>query len=152
MRNRTPRINHSDRENAAAFAQLFLPMPDSQNMLLTISFGTEQIATGVETNSAGGVAVEVPEAIFIGIGAWLSGLDMVIISRSFDLGTVARHAENGYPIPYKTVRAWKFNADGTIHPLTTAEIRDAYSYDSVTGEPLVLDSSEIFADAWTLDI
>ena len=140
-----------DRELAGAFARCFLPMPDSQNILLKLTVGTVQMSTSVETDKSGTITVEIPEVILTAMNAWTSGEAMTVISRSFDLGTIARHSGNGYPIPYKTVRAWHFNADGVIYPLTAEEILNAYSYDAVTGAPIEADPSEVFADAWPLD-
>jgi hypothetical protein len=153
MRNRSifPRLSRTERQLADAFALHFLPMPDNQHTLLKLTVGTVHMSTSIETDAAGTVAVEIPQAILAAMGAWFAGEAMIAISRSFDLGTIARHADNGCPIPYKTVRAWHFTADGEILPLTAAEIQHAYSYDAVTGEPLEADSSEVFADAWPLD-
>lgn len=147
---RSNRISKTDRRLAAEFALDFLPMPNSQSVLLKFTVGSIEMSTGVETDSNGNIAVEVPGAILSVMVAWRSGAMVTVISRSFDLGTVAYHAPNGYPIPYKTLRAWLLVADESVKPLSVDEIRRAYSFDAVTGEPLELDPSEIFADAWEL--
>lgn len=150
MANHRTRLSKSDRRLAASWARYFLPMPDDQHVMLKLTVGSVEMSTAIDTDAYGNVTVEIPEAILSAMGAWLSGERVVVISRSFDLGTVARHSSNGYPIPYKTIRAWLFNEDETVKAIAADEIRRAYSFDAETGEPLDLDPSEIFADAWEL--
>jgi hypothetical protein len=144
------RMSNTDRERVNAFARQFLRMPDHQSMLLLITVGGAQTSTSVETDEAGTITVEIPEVILAAIEAWTSGLNVVIVSRSFDLGTVARHTKSGYPIPYKTVRSWVLRDYTELNPMTALQVRAAYAYDSVTGTLWAVDTSEIFADAWEL--
>jgi hypothetical protein len=144
------RISKNDRLLAAEIALFFLPMADNQSTLLQFTVGTIVMSTGVNTDATGKVTVEVPEAMLSVMVAWSSGETVTVIARSFDLGTVACHAPNGHPIPYKTLRAWIFVGDGSVRPFSADEVRLAYSFDAVTGKPVELDPSEIFADAWEL--
>jgi hypothetical protein len=140
----------SRQQIAGEIAKKFLPMIDNQSMLMTLNVGELELSTAVDTDADGNITVEIPDVIVSAFQAWIFGHNLAVITRSFDIGTIARHAPNGYPIPYKTVRGWILLSGAEPEPLSASKIREAYSIHAVTGEPIEPDSSEIFADAWEL--
>jgi hypothetical protein len=153
MRNRTPRISRADRANVNSMALGFLPMFDNQDAILTFStFGRDQVSTstGVQTDAIGTVSIDRPHVILEAAAEWKRGNAVFVLSRSFDLGTVARLSTNGYPIPYKTIRTWLLTAGQKATPLTSAETRSGYLIDPETSMRIEPDISELYADAWPL--
>ena len=128
----------------------FLPMPDSQEAILTFSVGQVNLSTSVRTDAIGTVFVELPHVMLAAAAAWKRGNAVFVSSRSFDVGTVARLSPNGHPIPYKTIRTWILTAGQRVTPLTSVQTRDGYVLDAETGARLEPDTSEVYADAWPL--
>lgn len=132
-------------------AVLALTSPASSH-LLTCSYrddrgGSFDVSTAIEVGPDHSLDVELVHVAHLIDDVVAAGWRASLLLRTFDLGSVAFHAPNGCPIPFKTVRGWLLD-DRRAYPLTEASMFNAFCTDNATGEPIPPERGVLFADAW----
>lgn len=126
------------------------PAGNSTRHLLTIGTADTTMSTAIDVDATGALDVELPH-VLRKLGALLgAGTQLSLVLRTFG-NEVAFTAENGTPIPVKTVRCWLV-AQGIAHPQTEAATFAASCTDADTGELLPPERGVEYADAWPVPL
>jgi hypothetical protein len=126
------------------------PAPSSHILQCVFTDGQRRrqaISTAVDVADDRSLEIELPHVAHLIDDVVGNGWTAGFVLRTFDLGSVAFLAPNGFPIPFKTVRGWSMT-HGRLHPLPEASMFDAFCTDSTTGEPIPPERGVQFADAW----